>query len=225
MLKTLAMIQYIKKHIQHYGRKTAGSIIYFLTNPIRILRYYNKIQNLDKSQKPIRLNVGSGNHKGENGWTNIDYEYGADVAWDFNWGLPFSSNRIEEMHSTHIFEHFSYKELIPILNECYRCLKEGAQFSICVPNARLYIEGYQNPESFDSDKFLTHIPASHVNSPIDYINYVAYMDGHHKIMYDENNLIQILKNIGFSDVNLREFDPSVDLERRRYESLYVLAVK
>ena len=219
------MIQYFKKHVQTYGRKTAGSVVHFILNPLRIIKFYSTIKRLDNSKKSIKLNVGSGNHKGENGWTNIDYEYGADIAWDLNWGLPFSTNRITEMHSTHIFEHFSYKELIPILNECYRCLKEGAPFSICVPNARKYIEGYLNPESFDSDKFLTHFPARHINSPIDYINYIAYMDGHHKIMYDENNLIQILKRIGFSNVLIRDFDLSIDLERRRYESLYVLAVK
>lgn len=62
-------------------------------------------------------------------------------------------------------------------------------------------------------------------SRIDYVNYIAYMDGHHKYMFDEQNLIVILENKGFRNVRLRNFDPSLDLKERDFESIYAEAQK
>jgi hypothetical protein len=49
---------------------------------------------------------------------------------------------------------------------------------------------------------------------------MAYMDGQHKYMFDEENLIFILKSKGFRNVKLRQFDPTLDLKERDYESIY-----
>jgi predicted SAM-dependent methyltransferase len=206
-------------------KRVIKTLVLLIVKPFKFLYSFSTICKVENSRSEIKLNIGSGDHKGENGWTNLDYNYGADVAWDLSWGIPFSDNRVSEAHSTHIFEHFDYGSLVFVLKEIHRILKPGAPLTICVPNARLYIEGYLKPDSFDSDKFCTHLDAYHNHAPIDLINYVAYMDGHHKIMYDEKNLIEILKSVGFNNCKLREFDPEIDLERRKYESLYVKAVK
>ena len=51
------------------------------------------------------------------------------------------------------------------------------------------------------------------------------MDGHHKYLYDEENLILILERKGFRNVRLRNLDPSLDLKTRDFESIYVEAQK
>ena len=51
------------------------------------------------------------------------------------------------------------------------------------------------------------------------------MDGHHKYMFDEENLLFLLKSKGFRNVHLREFDPDLDLEKRDFESIYAEANK
>lgn len=38
--------------------------------------------------------------------------------------------------------------------------------------------------------------------------------------FDEENLPLILPKAGFKDVKLREFDPTLDLQQRIYESIY-----
>ena len=54
---------------------------------------------------------------------------------------------------------------------------------------------------------------------------MAYMDGHHKYMFDEENLIHILKSKGFKNVHQRRFDPEIDRKERDFESIYAEATK
>ena len=48
---------------------------------------------------------------------------------------------------------------------------------------------------------------------------------HHKYLYDEENLVLILESKGFKNVRLRNFDPSLDLKERDFESIYAEAQK
>ena len=67
--------------------------------------------------------------------------------------------------------------------------------------------------------------AVNTNSKIDQLNYIAYLGGDHQYMFDEENLINMLKQAGFIDPCLREYDEKVDKYGRDYESLYALAKK
>jgi len=104
-------------------------------------------------------------------------------------------------------------------------LLPGGMFSICVPNAEIYIEAYLNDRTLDNNKFFGYKPAYNNTTKIDYVNYTAYMDGHHKYMFDEENILMILRSIGFSKVCLRSFDPHLDQVARQHESIYAEGVK
>ena len=68
-------------------------------------------------------------------------------------------------------------------------------------------------------------PAYNNTTSIDAINYVAYMDGEHKYMFDQENLLHLLTSAGFQDVTERAFDPETDRTERDYESLYAMGTK
>lgn len=160
------------------------------------------------------------------GWVGMDLA-GADINLDLMKNpLPFPDNSVDCFYSSHVFEHFSYPEpMLSILKECHRCLKEGGIFSICVPNAAIYVEAYikgKYPERIASDYYQ---PAFHNNSRIDILNYTAYMDGHHKHMFDLEGLLAILSASGFKNISQRDFDPDIDLEARHWESIYAIATK
>ena len=115
--------------------------------------------------------------------------------------------------------------MLSILKGCRRCLKNGGTFSICVPNAAIYVEAYMKgeyPERATSDYYQA---AFHNNSKMDILNYTAYMDGHHKHMFDLEGLLAILSESVFQNVAQRDFDPNVDLETRHWESIYAVATK
>ena len=44
-------------------------------------------------------------------------------------------------------------------------------------------------------------------------------------MFDEENLIYILKSKGFKNAHIRKFDPNLDLKHRDFESIYAEAEK
>lgn len=100
-------------------------------------------------------------------------------------------------------------------------------FSISVPNARFFIDAYiNNNTEFWQNLPLQYLPAyNNTSSLIDLVNYIAYMDGHHKYMFDEVNLKNILISCGFINTSSRVFDPEFDSAERRHESIYAFGFK
>ena len=185
----------------------------------------SKIKQLMKGRDRIYLEVGAGNKKGENGWVTIDMTEHCDIYWDLRKGIPFPDSSISKIYSSHFLEHLTFKEGQIFLAECLRVLTPGGNFSICIPNARLYIEAYMNNRVLDADPYFGHKPALNNTTKIDYVNYMAYMDGHHKYMFDEENIIFLLNSMGFQNARARKFDSSLDLKERDFESIYVEAEK
>lgn len=183
-----------------------------------------RVRSLLNEGKQIFLEVGAGDKKGSNGWITIDMTRNCDVFWDLRKGIPFPDESVSRIYSSHFFEHLTFKEGQIFLDECLRVLIPGGTFSICVPNARIYIEAYLNSD-LDANKFFNYEPAYNNTTKIDYVNYTAYMDGHHKYMFDEENLVCILKAKGMKNAHIREFDPDLDLKKRDYESIYAVAEK
>lgn len=183
------------------------------------------VRRILKKRSEIFVELGAGDKKGEGGWVTIDISKHCDIFWDLRKGLPFPDESIKTMYSSHLFEHLSFKEGQELLDECRRVLIPGGTFSICVPNARLYIDAYLKSDFQDESLFFGHKPAYNNTTRIDFVNYTAYMDGHHKYMFDEENLIYILKSKGFRNAHLRQFDSRLDLKARDFESIYAEAEK
>lgn len=185
-----------------------------------------QVKILLKKKKDISLEIGSGRKKGSNGWTTLDLSTGCDIYWDLKEGLPFPDNSIRKLYSSHVFEHFSFSDAEMLFDECLRVLARGGDFSICVPNAKLFIDAYYKAEEqMDQSKLLAYKPAFNNVSKLDYINYIAYMDGVHNYMFDEESLLKRLEIKGFKNVHLRKFDPLLDLAEREFESIYAQGQK
>jgi predicted SAM-dependent methyltransferase len=183
----------------------------------------SRIHALISSGQEIKLDLG-GADPGRNGWKSLDLTEQCDLYWDLRLGIPFPSESVNHLYSSHLFEHLTYQEGQALLKESLRVLKPGGAFSICVPNARIYIEGYLGIRQVPTE-FYGWKEAFNETTAIDAVNYVAYMGGEHKYMFDQENLLRILEIAGFANVKLREFDPEVDRRERDYESIYALGIK
>lgn len=183
------------------------------------------ISRLLKENNPIFLEVGAGNKREKNEWITLDMTENCDIYWDLRKGIPFPGESISKMYSSHFLEHLSFREGQVFLKECLRVLVPGGSFSICVPNSRIYIEAYYLNKTLDPHQFFAYKPAFNNTTKIDYINHIAYMDGEHKYMFDEDNLACILMQSGFRNVRLRKFDSNIDLESRDLNSIYAEAEK
>lgn len=190
----------------------------------------------------MKLNLGSGAEKGVNGWTNIDLAGGADLAVDLTKGIPFESNSITEIYTSHFLEHLSYDQINPLLAECHRVLIPEGRLSVCVPNCEAFIQAYSKNEyqeaSLANGLQLT-VPSFLVEegeriyakalvntgSKIDWLNYIAYSANEHKYMFDRENLRNHLAQAGFEDVRERDFDPSLDKHYGKKASIYFTGKK
>lgn len=183
----------------------------------------SKWKLLERSDR-IFLELGSGAKMGANGWTTVDLQ-GADILHDLRNGIPLPDNSVNRIYTSHMFEHIPYKSLVLFLKECSRVLKVGGELSVCVPNSGLYIKSYLEKRQFKAEVGRYEPALVDTGSFLDQVNYICYMDGLHHYMFDEENLINTIKKAPFSTVNLRKYDPEVDLESRDFESVYATAVK
>jgi predicted SAM-dependent methyltransferase len=171
------------------------------------------------------LELGSGPVPGRDGWTTIDRAPGCDLWWDLMQPLPFPANSVACIYSSHTLEHFYLPDAERLLRECHRVLQQNGTLSVCVPNARIYLDAYFHSEGFNTDLYCSYRPALSSYGKMDLINYVAYMGGHHRYMFDSENLSGLLTVVGFRNVRPRPMDPSRDKVERHHESIYAIATK
>jgi predicted SAM-dependent methyltransferase len=182
-------------------------------------------RSLVKDGGPICLELGAGSRKGRNGWVTLDIIRGCDVYWDLREGIPFPENSVSQIYASHLLEHFDSDELLQLLHSCLRVLRSGGTLSVGVPNAKLYMSAYMQDRDLDRGQCFRFERAYKYFSRIDYVNYVAYMAGQHKHMFDEENMVAVLKAAGFRNAQRRDFDASIDPAERRYQSIYAIGEK
>ncbi len=201
----------------------------------RRLRHTQRVvRRLVAKGEKLQIEVAGGARKGENGWLILDMLRGCDLYWDFRRRLPFPDGSVQQIYSSHFLEHLTFAQGQRHLKECHRVLAPGGTLSVCVPSAKPYLEAYCSGKPLDYKTWIKYEPAWNDTTPIDVVNYIAYMDevdfivlkhAAHQYLFDEDNLLKVLEHAGFNNVRPREFDPSLDLEWRDYESVYAVAEK
>jgi len=86
--------------------------------------------------KLLKLDLGCGAQKKSPEYTGVDIsdKCGADIVHDLAkkpW--PFTDNSVEEIWSSHFFEHLDGKQRIIFMEEAHRVLKTGSKITIVTP--------------------------------------------------------------------------------------------
>lgn len=181
-------------------------------------------RRLLSQNRPVQLDLGSTAPR--EGWITVDFARGADLILDLTKRLPFSDGSVDRLYSSHTLDHLCYEDAVGLLRESYRILKNGGTLDLCVPDAAFYLEAYCSNQAFDVKRFCIYEFALHYHSRIDLVNYIAFMGGMHKYMYDKENLVALLTSIGFQKVTLRDFDSGLDVqEPDDHRCIYAVAAK
>ena len=211
------MKQMLKKILPNiairWGRRMLAEA-YFIRSRFRVSRLLAR-------DTCIRLEIGSGDRKGSKGWVTLDIIPTCDICWDLARGLPFPDKSVETIYSSHVLEHFTHAEGKRLLDECMRVLIQSGEFLVAVPDASLYINAYARRD----DKAIAALMGRKPAARLECVNWMAYMDGHHKTMFDEEMLITTLRERGFTEVRSRAFNAELDLASRRHETIYAGARK
>jgi len=193
-------------------------------NSIRRRKERRKWIGIIDSQKTIKLEFGAGGRRGSDGWTTVDLG-GADITYDVTLGIPLPDECVAQIYSSHLLEHLNFDQILNFLLECKRVLSPNGTIRSAVPDSRLYLNAYMNEVNFKPISKM-HAPAVwDTGSLIDQLNYIAYMGGEHKYLFDEENLLNIFKKVGFSQVLIDDFKDGIDLIDRKDESIYCEAIK
>ena len=87
----------------------------------------------------LKLDLGCGGSKGNakihglEGYVGIDIiDYGQEMVWDIENGLPLPDNSCSNIFCSHLVEHL--EDFIGIMNECWRVLKEDGELYIISPH-------------------------------------------------------------------------------------------
>ena len=194
----------------------------YLKLQMKFIASREKIKKFLAEKKDLCIELGAGDVKGQGEWLTVDITQNADICWDLRNGIPFPDATVAKIYSSHFFEHLTFKEAQILLKECRRVLRPGGEFLICVPDARWYIEAYLAPAALGDDSVLSYPPAYNKTSRIDFVNYIAYLDGEHKYMFDKENVLSILNLSGFKGSRLRDYDPELDRDRS-FASVFAIA--
>lgn len=190
-----------------------------------------------KNNHSLKVEFGASGKR--EGWITIGLNSEADIQFDIRYSLPFSDSSVEQVYSSHLLEHLEHKDILNFLYEIKRILKNKGQLLICIPDTSIYIQLSQNDhliqDLLKDQKGLTsksfrelvekNNPFFKYYSPLSILNYIAYMNGEHKYMFDKDEIIGMLKHVGFIKVSERPFDGTLDLKIREWESIHILAVK
>jgi methyltransferase family protein len=84
---------------------------------------------------PTKLDLGCGTRK-KDGFIGVDRRKfdNVDVVADLKDKWPWKDDTVEEVHMSHVLEHFTGLERVHIMNELYRILQKGAKALIITPH-------------------------------------------------------------------------------------------
>jgi hypothetical protein len=139
----------------------------------------------------LRLNLGCG-HLPREGFINVDMREltGVDVVAPVD-DLPFETGSIDEIHSSHLLEHFPQEQLIrQLLPYWFSMLRPGGTFRAVVPDGVGMVEGFVTKE----------IPFAVLREVL--YGGQEYEGDFHFTMFSGESLAGILTDAGFVDVEI-----------------------
>lgn len=149
------------------------------------------------ADRPVKLDLGCGSSSSWKGYIGIDLQPAADIVMHLGRAkLPFQTSTVDEIRSSHFFEHIEPHETEFLLLECARVLRPNGRIEIIVPSLEIFCQHYLNR---DNDFFKAgNWPGETLS---DKFNYIMRGMGH-KWFFDADSLTQKLKSAGFSQVKV-----------------------
>ncbi|MBT8609373.1 methyltransferase [Polynucleobacter paneuropaeus] len=162
-----------------------------------------KIERLPLSHfgPPFRLHLGCGNVVLD-GFCNVDImdESTVDFVDDISTLSKFKKNSVSEIYSCHVLEHFSHKEILPILSRWFEALAPSGVLRISVPDidriVRVYHKNFAHFEKPGHTPWIGLIYGGQT-TPYDF----------HKTGFNFCWLKYLLEQVGFQDCQEYPHEP------------------
>jgi SAM-dependent methyltransferase len=169
----------------------------------------------------VKLNLGCGDQVVP-GWINVDYAIGARlfklpgfralnrtfrlfradwhddiVVHDLRRPLPWDSESVDVVYSSHTLEHLSRDEGKRLLAECYRVLRVGGIIRIVVPDLAYIVSRYTSGQ-LPADRFVEELGVLYFREGSWLRRALTpFIQFPHRCMYDVESLTVIASSVGF----------------------------
>lgn len=164
---------------------------------------------------------------------NIEWNKKNKIKYaDATKGIPLSSNSVEAIYTSHMFEHLSREGAKSFLYEAKRILQIDGVLRVSIPDLKIGVERYLINE--DADEFMTSILVE--APPINTLKQKVFLflNGyrHHQWMYDGKSLSSLFREVGLKNIKVcAEGETTIknstglDLFERGSESVFVEGTK
>ena len=105
-----------------------------MLNDSSIKRFNTRVEVDPTQLGKLKLEIGCGEKKVWNKKCNIRMDvvdFGQEIVWDVEKGIPLPDNSCEYIYSNQVFEHLH--DLLGVMNECHRVLHEEGKMRVIVP--------------------------------------------------------------------------------------------
>ena len=197
---------------------------HMLNKPPKILKSTNNYLNLGCADSHI------------DGFVNADFfsclwilrKHMKKPDWmlDLRYPLNCPDNIWDGVFTEHTIEHIYPKQVYDLLMELYRTMKDGAVIRITAPDLKKYIEFYS--KDFQNIAYLDF--QKHYKLGAEAIRDLTQNYFHHSV-WDAELLTEIMKCVGFHDIQERKFKDGrdtfllIEKEERKWDTLYMEGVK
>lgn len=192
-----------------------------------------KARALLGGKRGLKLHLGCG-RRIMPGWVNVDAfeQPGFDLRWDLRDRFPCEDGVAALIYSEHTLEHLDRRFADQALAEMFRLLEPGGTLRIGVPDAGLYMRNYASDQREFFAEF-RHLGGAvePLATPLEVINQMFRMGGHHRFAWDYETLGNALAKVGFDSVrqmpagSASRPDLCLDDPTHANETLYLEAVK
>lgn len=189
--------------------------------------------------KDVWINFGAG-PAGREGWINVDVLKAPNINffWDCRYPIPLPDQCSKGVFCEHFLEHLGHpKDTMFFLRECLRIMQPKAVLRIIVPDAAAFLHAYC-AQGWD-DMIRLRLTDEHKDigygmtykTKMEVVNVLFRQFGEHMYAYDDETLLAMLSEAGFSSASRKEHGLSavakllLDTHWRARESLYIEAVK
>ena len=160
----------------------------------------------------MKINIGCGWRNFGEDWIHIDGGDYDHLDYKNITKLEFEDNSVDLIYASHVLEYFDRDEVIPVLKEWNRVLKEDGILRLAVPNFYAMIQLY----------FLNNYPLDTFLGPLYGKMKMADKTIYHKTTYDWNSLCDTLTTAGYKSFKKYNWqDYPIHIEHDDHSQAYI----